>query len=130
MAKDGKKSGKAKLPKEVGGVKLPKKLRKAGKKALKLAQEPVVSEAVAAALLAAAAALREGPATKQAAKAAGAAALDEVEEAGRQASRLGDALRSFAIDMARRTLDNWDEKRGSGGKGKGRDGGDEGLAEA
>jgi hypothetical protein len=115
MAKDGKKAGKAKLPKKVGGVKLPKKLRKVGKKALKLAQEPVVSETVAAALLAAAAALREGPAVKRSAKAAGAAALNGAEEAGREANKLADSLRSFAIDMARRTLDSWDEKGASGG---------------
>lgn len=116
MAKDGKKSGKAKLPKEVGGVKLPKKLRKVGKKALKLAKEPVVGETVAAALLAAAAALREGPAVKRSARAAGAAAVGGAEEAGREANRMADALRAFAIDMARRTLDSWDEKGGGSGR--------------
>ena len=51
MAKD-KKSKKA-------GDKLPKKLRKLGAKAAKLAEQPVVSEIVAAALLSAAAALRD-----------------------------------------------------------------------
>jgi hypothetical protein len=57
MAKDGKnkkKGGKARIPKEIGGVKVPKKLRKLGGKAVKAASDPVVSEVVAGALLAAA----------------------------------------------------------------------------
>ena len=53
-----KKSKKSKIPKKVGGVKVPKEVRKAGDKALKLAAEhPVISDIVAAGLLAAAAAL-------------------------------------------------------------------------
>lgn len=53
-----KKSKKTKMPKKVGGVKIPKEVRKAGDKALKLAAEhPVISDIVAAGLLAAAAAL-------------------------------------------------------------------------
>ena len=118
MAKDGKK--KDKLPKEIGGVKVPKKLRKIGNKAVKLAREPVVSEVVAGALLAAAAALREGGAgTKQAAVAGEAA-----EGVKRQAGRLGDSLKGIAIDFARRALDNLEEggrkKGGSGNGGPGR----------
>lgn len=53
-----KKSQKTRIPKKVGGVKIPKEVRKAGDKALKLAAEhPVISDIVAAGLLAAAAAL-------------------------------------------------------------------------
>lgn len=53
-----KKSKNAKIPKKVGGVKIPKEVRKAGDKALRLAAEhPVISDIVAAGLLAAAAAL-------------------------------------------------------------------------
>lgn len=94
MARD--KAGKIKVPKQVAGVKLPKKLRKAGKKALKIAEQPVVGEAVAAALLAAAAALRED-------KGSGAKAV------GKEAAKFGEALRAYAIDVARRTLDAWEE---------------------
>lgn len=126
MAKgDGKKDKKDKLkvPKRVAGVKVSKAVRKAGKSALKLAENPAVSETVAAALLAAAAALRDPPATK---RAAGAAA-DSAGEAGREAIRVGESLRRLALDMARRTLDAWEasdsKPRGKGGKG-GRDGGD------
>ena len=117
MAKDGKskngggKSGggaKLKVPKAVGGVKLPKPLRKLGNKAVKAAKNPVVSEVVAGAMLAAAAALREGKDPKAAVK-AGAAGADEVK---RQAGRLSDSLRALAIDIARRTLEGL-EQRGS-----------------
>ncbi|HEY0113548.1 MAG TPA: hypothetical protein VGB59_10415 [Allosphingosinicella sp.] len=111
--KDKSKSGKAKVkvPKKVAGVKVEKGFRKAGNKALKLASQPVVSEAVAAAMLAAAAALRDPPATK---RAAGAAA-DAASEAGQEALRLSDTLRTMAIDIARRTLDAWEKADNRGG---------------
>src|SRR3954466_10104000 len=102
-----KKDKKAKADKPVkagGGTKLPKGLRKAGKAAMKLAEQPVVSEAVAAALLAAAAALRDTGATKRAAKATGDAAANAAGATGKHASLLGDALKSVAIDVARRTV--------------------------
>jgi hypothetical protein len=107
MAKgDGKKGkkDKVKIPKRIAGVKVAKAVRKAGKSALRLAEQPAVGEAVAAALLAAAAALREPPATRR----AGAAAADSAGKAGQEAIRLGDSLRKLAIDMARRTLDAWE----------------------
>lgn len=120
MAKDGKKKekgkAKAKLPKEVGGVKVPKRLRKIGDRAVKAASNPVVSEVVAGALLAAAAALRQGkdPKTGSGAGAQGAAggggrggrgAGEDVAEVKRQAVRLSDSLKVLAIDLARRTLE-------------------------
>jgi len=117
MAKGDGKKAKVKIPKKVAGVKVEKGLRKAGNKALKLAQQPVVSEAVAATLLAAAAALRNPPATKRAA----AAAADAAGEAGKEAIRVGDTLRTFAIGLAREMLDAWEaseskpRKRSSGG---------------
>lgn len=128
MAKGDKKAkkgkDKVKVPKRVGGIKIPKAVREAGKSALKLAETPAVSETVAAALLAAAAALRDPPATK---RAAGAAA-DAAGEAGQDAIRLGDSLRKMAIDMARRTLDAWESSEparapheGQSGGGKGPD---------
>ena len=117
------KKAKTKIPKEVAGVKVPKKLRKIGKKAIKLAQQPMVSEIAAAALLGAAAALREGKAAKrgdtpeaaeaaEAADAAGAAAKEAAKEAGETVSRLGDALRMLAADLARRAVDSMAEGKG------------------
>jgi hypothetical protein len=114
MAKGEKKAKKAKLPKEVAGVKVPKGLRKAGKAALKIAEKPIVGEAVAAALLGAAAALREPPAAKGGAKAAGA-----TEEAVKAAHGLGDSLRVFALNMARATLDALEDKGAGSGASKG-----------
>ena len=108
MSKGAKK--KAKIPKQVAGIKVPKKLRKVGNKAVKLAQDPVVGEVVAAALLSAAAALREGTGPKD-----GGAAADKanLEGARRQASRLGDSLKVLAVDLARRTLEGLDDGRRS-----------------
>ena len=119
MAKGGgkKSKDKVKIPKRIAGVKVAKAVRKAGNRAIKLAEQPAVSETVAAALLAAAAALRDPPAAKRAAR----AAADGAEEAGQEAIRLGDSLRRLALDMARRTLDAWEaadakaSKRGGGG---------------
>jgi len=116
--------------KEASGIKIPKPLRKAGKEALKLASEPVVSEIVAAALLSAASALRGDKSVK--AGRSGGAAADAADNAagnpGRHASKLGDSMRILAIDLARRTLDNWErpaaEKGASGKGGKGNGGGE------
>lgn len=122
--KDKNKKDKNKKADKADGLHIPKPLRKAGKEAMKLARQPVVSEVVAAALLSAAAALRENKSVaragaKSAEKAAGAA-----EEAGREASKLGDAMRGLALDLARRTLDSWDRQASgdasSGKKKKGR----------
>jgi urease accessory protein UreF len=123
MAKGDKKAkkgkDKVKIPKRIAGVKVSKAVRQAGKTALKLAEQPAVSETVAAALLAAAATLRDPPATKRAAGAAAGAA----GEAGQEALKLGDSLRKMAIDMARRTLDAWEagdaRPRGNGGGSSG-----------
>lgn len=119
MAKGDKKAkkgkDKVKIPKRITGVKVPKAVRQAGNAALKLAEQPAVSETVAAALLAAAATLRDPPAARR----APGAASGPAGEAGKEAIRLGDSLRKMAIDMARRTLDAWEsgdaKPRGNGG---------------
>ncbi|HEY1606628.1 MAG TPA: hypothetical protein VGF77_13630 [Allosphingosinicella sp.] len=121
-----KKKGKGK--KEDNVLKIPKPLRKAGKEALKLAGQPVVSEVVAAALLSAAAALRNGETAARAGRKAAGKAADAAEGASREASKIGDALRGLALDLARRTLDNWDRpaaekpaspgRKASGGGGR------------
>jgi hypothetical protein len=118
MAKDKKKA--KPIPKQVAGVKVPKKLRKLGNNAAKIVKDPLLSEAAAGALLAAAAALQEGPKVKRAAGEAAGAAGDAAGEAKREAGRLGAALKALALDLARRTLDNLEEKKGGrrGGGGK------------
>ena len=117
MGKNKDKKDKAK--KDEKGIKIPKPIRKAGKEALKLAKEPAVAEIVAGALLSAAAALRGD---KAAAK-AGQEGAEAAAEAGRKASKIGDSLRVLAIDLARRTLDNWEQPApAKGGSGKGKKG--------
>jgi hypothetical protein len=111
MGKGKKDKGKADGGKKSARVRVPKKIRKLGAKAMDLAQEPVVADIVAAALLSAAAALREGKDVKRAARAAGAAGAEAAEaagEVGREAGKVGDSLRKLAFDLARRTLDSWD----------------------
>lgn len=77
-----KKSKKPKIPKKIGGVKIPKQARKAGNKALKLAVEhPVISDVVAAGLLAAAAALTGDRKLRDAARELG----EEVKDAAASA---------------------------------------------
>ena len=114
MAKDGKgkkdKAKKLKVPKDVGGVKVPKKLRKLGNEAAKLAKEPVVAEVVAGALLAAAGAVRDGKdptgtvgaALKGAMKSAAGGGKNKGEGGG---DRLSDSLKLIALDFARRALE-------------------------
>ena len=60
MADKKKKKKAAKAPKEIAGIKLPKPLREPAAQLLKAVQSPVFADVAAAALLSAAAALREG----------------------------------------------------------------------
>jgi hypothetical protein len=128
MAKDGKgkkakgdkdgKSGNAKVPKKISGVKVPKQLRKLGNQAVKAAKDPVVSEIVAGALLAAAAALREGKDPKSAVGAAFKGGVKSVGKGARQeGGRLSDGLKMLALDLAKRTLDGMGEKKGRADSG-------------
>ena len=65
-----KKDKTPKLPKKVGGMKVPKQLRKTAKEALEIAQNPVARELVSAALVAGAAALTKRKVDKPASAAA------------------------------------------------------------
>lgn len=56
---DAKAKSKAKLPKRIAGVKVPKELRASGGKLMEAVRNPLVMDLAAAALLAAAAGLRE-----------------------------------------------------------------------
>ncbi len=92
---------KVKIPKRVAGVKLPKKVRKRAKKALKMAESPIVREAAVAALGLAGGAKAmkeadEGPGGK-----AGARHLD--------AEVLIEAIREAAMDGVRRFLEGLEE---------------------
>jgi hypothetical protein len=126
VAKDGKgkkdKAKKAKVAKELGGTKVPKKLRKLGDQAVKLAKEPVVAEVVAGALLAAAAALREGKDPRGTVGAALKGGMKTAAGGGRKKSegqadggvRLSDSLKLMALDFARRALEPKADTRAKG----------------
>lgn len=61
-----KKDKKPKVPKKVGGVKLPKDLRKTAKSALRIAENPIARELISAALVVGAGALAKRQAEKPA----------------------------------------------------------------
>lgn len=88
-----------KVPKRVGGVKVPKKIRKPVNKALALAEDPVARGIAVAALTAAAAALTRD----QAGKAAPAATADQFRE---QAAKLADLVVAAALNGASKLLEN------------------------
>ncbi len=96
---------KTKVPKRVGGMKLPKKVRKQAKKALKLVDGPVVRDFALAGLTAAAEALVER--TSAELRAVG----DRQRKATLDALDLGDMLRAAAIEGARRFVEGFEQAR-------------------
>lgn len=110
MAKKGKKTkdqktggGAGKVPKEIAGIKLPKELRKAVAPIVDWAERnPLVTDAIAAALLAGATALADNKGAKKAAKAAGAGAGAAAVKAGKGSERIGLALAVAACEVAAR----------------------------
>lgn len=110
MAKKGKKSegqkakgGAGRIPKEIAGIKLPKELRKAVAPIVEWAERnPLVTDAIAAALLAGATALADNKGARKAAKAAGAGAGAAAVKAGKGSERIGLALAVAAGEIATR----------------------------
>lgn len=88
------KKDKAKLPKKVGGVKVPKQLRKTARTAIELAQNPLAREIVSAAVVAGVAALAKGRTGKmgKAASAAAPEAADTLADLGSLISQSVDAF--------------------------------------
>ncbi len=97
---------KVKIPKRVGGVEIPKKVRKRAKKVVKMAQ----SESFRALASAAAATAARG---QRAARDNAAEARDEVRRFAARididADRIGETLRAAAIDGLRRFLEGLEE---------------------
>lgn len=84
-----------------GPTKVTKAVKKAKAAASKIRDNPVVSEIVAAALVATAAALRDPQKARRIAAEAG----DELKRAGSRAGRKADAFWDLALDIARRSVD-------------------------
>ncbi len=95
---------KAKLPKRIAGVKIPKKLRKRGAPLYALMGNPmvrnVVADMLAVGLLAAADAMSKQPQVKKAAKKAKNAAEGAGETAGEGAANVGKVLAFIAREGA------------------------------
>ena len=95
-------SGDARVkPRPSRPTKVTKAVNKAKAAASKIRDNPVVSEIVAAALVATAAALRDPQKARRIAAEAG----DELKRAGSKAGRKADAFWNLALDIARRSVD-------------------------
>lgn len=96
---------KVKIPKRVGGMKIPKKVRKRAKKALKVAESPALREFAAAALGAAAGRRRAGAAARiENGRAPSGAARLEIDGA-----ELAEAICAAALDGVGRFLEGLEE---------------------
>lgn len=112
MAKDkagsGAKAKKAKVPKHIGGVKIPKTLRDTGKAAIKLSRNPAARQLLTAGLAAAASAVasneRARKATVAGAREAGDSMSDAADNAADAAGKIGAALIGAATSAAQRFL--------------------------
>lgn len=114
----GKKSKSTKLPKRIMGVKVPKRLRKRGGRLVDLTAHPLVADVAAAALIAAAAAIRDNKKVRKTADKAYGRAGDLASEAGAGAASLGTIIAAKANEGARR-LSAACEAMGDGGDGGG-----------
>jgi hypothetical protein len=110
-SKEAGKAPKAKLPKEIAGVKIGKELRHAVEPVMRWANHPMVSDTLAAALLAGATALADGKAGSRgikagrvAAAAAARASANAASEAATGGSRVGLALAVAAGEIASRIV--------------------------
>lgn len=97
---------KIKIPKQVGGFEIPKKVRKRAKQTLKMAESPAMKAFAAAAAATAAKAGREA---RQAGDEARTEARRFAANVTVDAERLGEAFRTAAIDGLRRFLEGFEE---------------------
>lgn len=109
---------KGKLPKKIGGVKLPKAVRKQARRAIAELGQPIVRDGIAAALGMAAAAMarqadrmREERAAKAAATPSKAAGADQASAAPAGAPG-GGQLAELATGLALAALGRWMDKAG------------------
>ena len=98
---------KVKVPKRVGGVKVPKKLRKQAKKAIDLVDSRAARELALAGLAIAA----ENVIDRGRAKSGNGKRLQDVIKDGLDGLELGEVLRAAAIEGARRFLEGFEEGR-------------------
>lgn len=100
--------GKVKIPKRVGGVKVPKKVRKQAKKALKLTESTAVRDLALAGLTLAAEAMLDRGRTS-----AAAGAGPSARKAGLNGLDLGEVVHAAVAEGARRFLQGFEEAAAS-----------------
>jgi hypothetical protein len=88
------------IPKRIGSVKVPKRLRRRAEKLLDWAEHPIVNQTIAAALIAGAAALADGKGRRDIVKAAGLGAGAASIKAAHGAQRIELALAIAATQIA------------------------------
>lgn len=90
----------ARLPKQVGGVTVPKRLRPTAGRLLTFLNHPLVGETIAAALVAGAGALAQRKSRSEVAKAVGLGAAAAAVKASRGTNRLGVAVLVALAEVA------------------------------
>ena len=94
---------KVKIPKRVAGMKIPRKVRRKAKKAIRAAESPMVREFAAAAI----GAVADSRVSRAARAFGGARAIGRPLRV--DADQLADTIRSAALDGIRRFLEGFDE---------------------
>ena len=111
-------AAKVKIPKRIAGVKIPKKVRKKAKRAIKRTGSPIVKEFAAAALGAAAEAAADGALGGKRRSGSRPARPDGGERRGYggpsvrvslEHNKLGESIRAAALDGIRRFLEGMEE---------------------
>lgn len=111
-------AAKVKIPKRIAGVKVPKKVRKKAKRAIKRTGSPIVRELAAAALGAAAQAAADGSMGGRRRSGTNGGGAEREEPKGHRGpsvrvrlehNRLGESIRAAALDGIRRFLEGLEE---------------------
>ncbi len=89
----------SRIPKQIAGVRVPKELRRPAETLLGLASHPIVSDTIAAALVAGSAALAERKSRADVGKAAGIGAAAAAVKASNGANRVAIALAVAAAQL-------------------------------
>ena len=100
-SKDGKKKGKSKTLVPAAAASGTSKVTAAAKKLKPLADNPLIADVIAAALVATAAAIKDSKTARRLAEQAG----DEIDELGKAGADRGSALWQMALEVGRRALD-------------------------
>ena len=111
-------AAKVKIPKRIAGVKVPKKVRKKARRAIKRTGSPIVKELAAAALAAAAQAAADNSLARKRQSGSSGTGAGGGEHRGHRGpsvrvklehNKLGDSIRAAALDGIRRFLEGLEE---------------------